>query len=98
MYEDEGQLSVEIRLDFITLIHNIETKHLQNVFIYETIYSLFSYNSIFYKNVEPKMRPPKEHAKNMLRLRKGEELLCWILHKIMESIGFSASVRQCNIS
>ena len=26
----------------------------------------------------------QEHAKNILRLRKGEELLFWILHKIKE--------------
>ena len=27
--------------------------------------------------------------KNILRLRKGEELIFWILHKIMEIISFS---------
>ena len=39
-----------------------------------------------------------EHSKNMLRQRKGEELLFWILHKIMEIICFSANVRQCKIA
>ena len=39
-----------------------------------------------------------DHAKNILRLRKGEELLCCMLHKIMEIICFSANVRQCNIA
>ena len=39
-----------------------------------------------------------EPGKNILRLRKGEELLFWILHKIMEIICFSANVLQCNIA
>ena len=32
------------------------------------------------------------------RLRKGEEFLFWILHKIMEIILFLANVHQCNIA
>ena len=28
----------------------------------------------------------EEYSKNIVRLRKGQELLFWILHKIMESI------------
>ena len=39
-----------------------------------------------------------EHANNISRLRKEEELLFWILHKIMEIICFSSNVRQCNIA
>ena len=39
-----------------------------------------------------------EHAKNILWPRKGEELLFWILDKIMEIVCFSANVRQCNIT
>ena len=38
----------------------------------------------------------KEHAKNILGLRKGEEFLIWILHKIMEIICFAANFLQCN--
>ena len=38
----------------------------------------------------------REHSKNILRLRKGEELLFWILHKIMKIICFSADVHRCN--
>ena len=40
----------------------------------------------------------EEHAKNILRLRKGEERLFWILHKIMEIVSFSVYVHQCNIA
>ena len=36
-------------------------------------------------------------AKNILRLKKSEEHLFCILHKIMEIIYFSVNVRQCNI-
>ena len=39
-----------------------------------------------------------ERAKNILRLSKGEELLFWILHKIMEIIFFSVTVHQCNVA
>ena len=40
-----------------------------------------------------------EHYEKILRLRKGEELLFWILHKIME-IFFSRLmlIDQCRIS
>ena len=30
----------------------------------------------------------EEHSKKILRLRKGEGLLVWILHKIVEIVGF----------
>ena len=41
----------------------------------------------------------EKHAKNLLRLRKGEEILFWILQKIMmKNICFSAIVHQCNIA
>ena len=32
------------------------------------------------------------------RQRKGEEILFWILHKIMEINCFSADIDQCNIA
>ena len=31
------------------------------------------------------------------RLKKGEEILFWILYRIMEIFDFSANVRQCNM-
>ena len=34
-------------------------------------------------------------SKIILKLRKGEELLFWILHKIMEIVCFSTNVPQC---
>ena len=34
-------------------------------------------------------------SKIILKLRKGEELLFWILHKIMEIVCFSTHVHQC---
>ena len=37
-------------------------------------------------------------GKNILRLRKGEKLLFWILHKIIEIIVSSFNVRQSNIA
>ena len=44
----------------------------------------------------------EEHAKNILRLRKGEEPLFWMLHKVLEIVYFSATVikniHQCNIT
>ena len=42
----------------------------------------------------------EEHSKKILRLRKGEGLLVWILHKIVELVFFffSANVHQCNIA
>ena len=40
----------------------------------------------------------KEHAENTLRLRKGEGLLVWLLHKIMKINCFSSNVRQCTTS
>ena len=49
-------------------------------------------------NMKLKMPKILEPGKNILRLRKGEELLFWILHKIMEIICFSANVLQCNIA
>ena len=33
-----------------------------------------------------------------MRLRKGEELLFWILNKITEIFFFSTTVHQCNIA
>ena len=39
-----------------------------------------------------------EHAKNILGLRKDEEHLFWIMHKIMEILCFSANVRRCDIA
>ena len=38
----------------------------------------------------------EEHAKNILRPRKAEEVLFWVLRKIMGKSYFSA-VCQCNI-
>ena len=40
----------------------------------------------------------EEHSKNILRLRKGQELLFWILQKITETTCFSVHVHQCNIA
>ena len=40
----------------------------------------------------------KEHSKNIMRLRKGEELLFWILHKIMDMVCLSVDVRQRNVA
>ena len=49
-----------------------------------------------------KNAPNFKNSQNMLskysRLRKGEELLFWILHKIMEIVCVSANVCQCNIA
>ena len=39
----------------------------------------------------------RTRAKNILRLKKSEEHLFCILHKIMEIIYFSVNVRRCNI-
>ena len=61
--------------------------------------------TLFYKNL---FLPEHEATKcpkfknipimNIPKLRKGEELLLWILHEIMEIVCFSANVRQCNIA
>ena len=40
----------------------------------------------------------EDHAKYILRLRKEEELLFWILHKMMEILPFSGNGHQCNIA
>ena len=40
----------------------------------------------------------KEHSKNIMRLTKGEELLFWILHKIMDMVCLSVDVRQRNVA
>ena len=39
-----------------------------------------------------------EHAKNIPRIKKGRELLCWILYQNHEILCFSSNVRQCNIA
>ena len=43
------------------------------------------YKNLFVEEHEAEKCPnsDKEHAKNILGLRKGEEFLIWILHKIM---------------
>ena len=54
----------------------------------------FLLEPFFYENVRVKLLKIEEHAKNILRARKGEELLFWILHENMEIICLSADARR----
>ena len=56
-------------------------------------------HSFFCKNTRLKNAQKfKNMLRTNLRLRKGEELVFWILHKVTVTICFSDNVRQCNIA
>ena len=61
------------------------------------MYILLLYKNLSYKKI--RLKNAQNLIKNMLRiyprLRKGEELIVWMLHKIVEIICFSANIHHC---